>query len=234
MTLTFGSLFAGIGGFDLGFERAGMACRWQVEIDDYATKILEKHWPATPRFRDVRTVGVRDLGAVDVICGGFPCQDISTANTKGRLDLAGHKSGLWSEFRRIIGELRPTWVVIENVAHRWRNWLPVVRRELHGIGYAGLPLRVPAAYLGAHHERSRVFVVAHADGYGEPMRSLDAEVAKLSALAVADGNWGQPPPGVFRVADGVPNVMDRNRCVGGAVVPDIAEMIGRLIVAQNR
>ena len=80
--LTFGSLFAGIGGFDLGFERAGMKCEWQVEIDDYCNKVLEKHWPEVRRYRDVREVGEHNLESVDVICGGFPCQDISHAGKK--------------------------------------------------------------------------------------------------------------------------------------------------------
>lgn len=74
--MTFGSLFAGIGGMDLGLERAGMVCKWQVEIDDYASKVLAKHWPDVSRFRDVRDVGRHNLAAVDLICGGFPCQDI--------------------------------------------------------------------------------------------------------------------------------------------------------------
>ena len=78
MTLTFGSLFAGIGGFDLGFERAGMVCKWQVEIDDYANRVLAKHWPDVHRERDIRECGVHNLERVDVICGGFPCQDIPT------------------------------------------------------------------------------------------------------------------------------------------------------------
>src|SRR4051812_10602658 len=112
--LTFGSLFAGIGGIDLGLERAGMQCKWQVEINDYATRVLAKHWPDVHRERDVRACGAHNLTTVDLICGGFPCQDISYAG-KGA-GLAGRRSGLWFEYARIIRELEPRYVLVENVA----------------------------------------------------------------------------------------------------------------------
>ena len=114
MNLTFGSLFAGIGGFDLGFERAGMACKWQVEIDDYANRVLKKHWPDVHRERDIRQCGKHNLEPVDVICGGFPCQDISYAGLGAGLD--GERSGLFFEAVRVVRELRPQIVVLENVA----------------------------------------------------------------------------------------------------------------------
>jgi len=103
--LSFGSLFAGIGGFDLGFERAGMVCKWQVEIDDYATRVLAKHWPSVHRERDIRDCGPHNLERVDVICGGFPCQDISYAGLGAGLD--GERSGLFFEAIRLVCELRP-------------------------------------------------------------------------------------------------------------------------------
>ena len=113
--MKFGSLFCGIGGFDLGLERAGMQCAWQVEIDPYAQKVLAKHWPDVRRHADVCTFPPEEGDwEVDVICGGFPCQDISYAG-KGA-GLAGARSGLWYEFARIIGQLRPRYVVVENVA----------------------------------------------------------------------------------------------------------------------
>ena len=111
--MKFGSLFSGVGGFDLGFERAGMECVWQVEFDKNCQNVLKKHWSETELFDDVRTVGKHNLKPVDVICGGFPCQDVSIAGK--RAGLAGERSGLWSEFARIIDELEPKWVVIENV-----------------------------------------------------------------------------------------------------------------------
>src|SRR5690348_11422468 len=111
--MTVGSLFAGIGGFDLAAERVGWEIKWQVEIDDYCTKVLEKHWPHVRRYRDIRTVG-SELERVDLVCGGFPCQDISFAGDGAGLD--GERSGLWRDFRRLVGELRPRYVVVENVA----------------------------------------------------------------------------------------------------------------------
>lgn len=108
--MTLGSLFSGIGGLELGLERA-LGCRtvWQVERDPYARHILARHWPEVERFDDVRTVGQHNLTPVDLLCGGFPCQDLSAAGKGAGLE--GARSGLWYEMRRIIDELRPTWVV---------------------------------------------------------------------------------------------------------------------------
>jgi DNA (cytosine-5)-methyltransferase 1 len=108
-----GSLFAGIGGFDLGFERAGMRVAWQVELDPYCRAVLAHHFPEARRYEDVREVGAANLAPVDLICGGFPCQDLSPAGRGAGLD--GARSGLWAEFARIVRELRPRYVVVENV-----------------------------------------------------------------------------------------------------------------------
>ena len=114
MSYTMGSLFAGIGGFDLGFSRAGFKIAWQVEIDAYAQKVLAKNFPEAQRYADIRDCGRANLVPVDVICGGFPCQDISNAGLRAGMD--GERSGLWSEMHRIIGELRPRFALVENVA----------------------------------------------------------------------------------------------------------------------
>lgn len=177
--MTVGSLFAGIGGFDLGLERAGFEVKWQVEIDPFCRAVLAKHWPAVKRYEDVRECcagrlrrsaddlrcaecGRRDaLSWVDYIVGGFPCQDLSSAGK--RAGLAGARSGLYREFLRIIDELRPRGVILENVHHSWRQWVPVLRRALWDLGYASLPIRLRACDFGADHERARVFVVAHVD-----------------------------------------------------------------------
>lgn len=222
---TFGSLFAGIEGFGLGFERAGWECRWQVELNDFATKILEARFPSVPRFRDVREVGRHCLEAVDAIVGGFPCQDISDAHTSTeRLGLKGRLSGLWWKFCRIVRELQPKWVFVENVA-AWKRWVPVVRRALWRRGYATVPLRVSAGSFGAPHPRPRVFVVAHANRNGEPLRALHEEVARLRPISIGGGNWRTPPPGGFRVDDGVPNGMDRVRTLGNSVSPVVSEWL---------
>ncbi|AFZ67597.1 DNA cytosine methyltransferase [Deinococcus peraridilitoris] len=233
MTLTVGSLFAGIGGLESGLElTGGFKTIWQVEIDPFARAVLEKHWPDTPRFTDVRDITATLVSRPDVICGGFPCQDISSANTASdRLGLAGEKSGLWSEYARIVHDLRPRWVIVEN-SPRWRDWVPDVRRDLWGIGYASLPIRVRAADVGALHQRPRVFVLAHTDRDGKPLRAIHAEASRLQALPVAHGYWRHTPPGTFRVADGLPEGMDRarNRTLGNAVSPEVARWVGQRIL----
>jgi DNA (cytosine-5)-methyltransferase 1 len=143
VTITFGSLFAGIGGFDLGFERAGMSCKWQVEIDDYANRVLAKHWPDVARHRDIRSVGGHNLSPVDIICGGFPCQDISYAGRGAGLD--GERSGLFFEAVRLVCELRPRVVVLENVAALLTRGLDRVLGTLAEIGYDAEWHCIPAA-----------------------------------------------------------------------------------------
>jgi len=160
--LTFGSLFAGIGGFDLGLERAGMACAWQVEREPYAVRVLEKHWPNVRRHDDVCTFPPEEGNwAVDLICGGFPCQDISVAG-KG-LGLAGKRSGLWVEMHRIIGKLRPRYVIVENVAALLARGMETVLGDLSQIGYDAEWHVIPACAVGAPHRRERVWIVAYAE-----------------------------------------------------------------------
>lgn len=157
--MTVGSLFAGIGGFDLAAERVGFQVKWQVEIDDYATRVLEKHWPDVRRFRDVRDVGRHNLEPVDIICGGFPCQDISSAGAKA--GLSGEQSGLWFEMSRIIRELRPRYVVVENVADLLARGLGTVLRDLAESWYDAEWDCIQAAAVGAPHGRDRLWIVAY-------------------------------------------------------------------------
>lgn len=173
--LTIGSLFSGIGGLELGLEWAGLGpVRWQVERDEFCRRILAKHWPDARRYDDVCTVGA-DLERVDVICGGFPCQDVSSAGK--RAGLAGDRSGLWREFVRVVGLVRPRWVVVENVASGATRWVDAVVRDLAELGYASLPIPLSASDVGAPHRRARVFIVArNADRDGKPARTIDAEV----------------------------------------------------------
>lgn len=160
--MRFLSLFSGIGGFDLGFERAGMECVGQVEIDAACTALLSRYWPNMWRCEDVRKVDGRSP-AVDLVCGGFPCQDVSVAGR--RAGLAGERSGLWFEFRRILAELRPAWVVIENVpgllsSNRGRDFAVI----LHGLGELGYGTAwriLDAQYFGVAQRRRRVFLVGH-------------------------------------------------------------------------
>lgn len=185
--LTIGSLFSGIGGLELGLEWAGLGpVLWQVEIDPNARAVLAHHWPEVTRHEDVRTVGAATLAPVDLICGGFPCQDVSSAGKRAGLD--GARSGLWFEFRRVVSELLPRWVVVENVAGGADRWLDAVCAGLAELGYSCLSVPLAAADVGAPHLRSRVFIVAaYAHGNRQPVVAEHAEVASASAV-VADAD----------------------------------------------
>lgn len=156
-------LFSGIGGFSLGLERAGMTTVAFCEQDKRAHPILRKHWPSVPIFDDVRSLTSKELlengiGSIDVICGGFPCQDVSAAwDGPG---LAGKRSGLWFEFARIIGEVRPKYAVIENVANLRKRGLGIVLQDLAFMGYDADWAGIPAALVGAPHQRDRLWIVA--------------------------------------------------------------------------
>lgn len=171
--MTIGSLFAGIGGLELGLERAGLGPTvWQVEQDAYCRSVLAKHWPDADRsVTDVCEAGAANLEPVDVICGGFPCQDLSYAGKGAGLD--GARSGLWFEYLRIIRELRPRFVVVENVSALLTRGLDVVLGTLAESGYDALWTSLRAADVGAPHRRERIFIVAHArrDG-GERRRGV--------------------------------------------------------------
>jgi DNA (cytosine-5)-methyltransferase 1 len=154
-----GSLFSGIGGLELGLERAGLGpVAWQVEGNEYCRGVLAEHWPRAERRNDVRTVGAANLQPVDLICGGFPCQDVSAAGSGKGLD--GSRSGLWREFARIVGELRPSWVVVENVSSAARRWVDRVVSNLGQHGYASMAVPLSACDVGAPHRRNRIFVIA--------------------------------------------------------------------------
>lgn len=236
MNLTHGSLFTGIGGIDLGFERAGIHTRWQVERDANCLQVLERHWPMTERYEDVTTIDPYMLDEVDIISGGFPCQDISSAHTATeRKYLDGDKSGLWSHFERVVAAARPRWVVVENVASNWRRWVPDVRAALAGHGYASVPLELSAAEVGAPHPRRRIFIVANADGDGEPARALNAKARELSKVPGSDWHGRPTIPEHLRVDDGVSDGMDttRLRMLGNSVVPQVAQVIGEMLVSVD-
>ena len=171
---TFGSLFSGVGGMDLGLEWAGWECRWQVEIDDWRRQVLTRHWPEVPKWKDVRDVPHAPFAsesvererrqiAVDLICGGFPCQDLSVAGQ--RRGLAGDRSGLFFEFARIAGELKPHWLLIENVPGLLSSNqgldFAIVLDTLDECGY-GVSWRIlNSQFFGVPQRRRRVFIVGH-------------------------------------------------------------------------
>lgn len=255
--LTFGSLFAGIGGIDLGFERAGMTCKWQVEIDDYATRVLAKHWPGVPKWRDVRTFPPDDRGCgVDVITAGAPCQDISYAGRGAGLD--GERSGLFWEVVRIVRDLGPKYVFLENVPALLTRGLDDVLGSLASLGYDAEWHCVQAADFGAPHIRDRVYVIAEhvsdATDKGSRRRGEQPE-SREETWNVANTNgtrepqpqgrvskirrrpsncgWWDTEPDVVRVANGFPRRLGRIRGLGNAVPPPVAEYFARQIVAMH-
>lgn len=252
MTLTFGSLFAGIGGFDLGFERAGMVCKWQVEKDPFCLKILAKHWPNVERFEDVKEVGKHNLRAVDVICGGFPCQPHSLA---GKRKASEDERDLWGEFARIIGEIKPQWVVAENVSGLLTSengrFFGRVLRDLAEMGYDAEWSSIEASNFGAPHKRERVFLLAYPAGKRRNIlhdkKNVILQGNGISNFVQSGYRWerkngGHSPeyvgwdvtPPVRGSYDGIPAELDepkhRLKSLGNAVVPQVAEFIGGLIV----
>jgi len=308
-----GSLFSGIGGLDLGLERAGMEIVWQVENDPYCQKVLKKHWPGVPCYGDIKEIDFTTLPPVDLICGGFPCQPVSCA---GKRQGDQDARWLWPEFYRAVCEARPQWVLVENVpgllsAQDGRLFGGILR-DLACGGYDAEWDLLPAAAFGAPHLRYRVFLVAHAgfkygnrgedfcagngDGNREGLENGQEKVRsfkcghKVLAHApfgqdligrpgslgeeatsresgdpafghggedvadsqgdclgtglcppgagrkrwgrLGDSDWWATEPDVGRVAHGIPARVDRLKCLGNAVVPQVAEWIGRRIMGE--
>jgi DNA (cytosine-5)-methyltransferase 1 len=157
-------LFSGIGGFSLGLERAGMRTVAFCEIDPWCRRVLAKHWPGVPIFDDVRTITGKAVGSVDLICGGFPCQDISAAGS--RIGIDGKRSGLWSEYARLIGELQPQYAIVENVDDLAIRGLGRVLGDLAALGYDAEWHCIPAATVGADHWRDRLWIIAYPNSAG--------------------------------------------------------------------
>lgn len=284
--LKVGSLFAGIGGFDLGLERTGgFETAWFCEIEKYPTKILNQRWPGVPVYPDITKLKGEEVEPIDILTGGFPCQDISAA---GRGEgIQGSRSSLWFEFARIIGELRPRYVIAENSPLLKTRGLNTVLGSLAALGYDAEWDCVPARAFGAPHQRDRIWIVAYPEGdrrpaprltertrtpgetaadpggaglQGRPVPGSDgAEVArcgdscgcrplggvpthanyeragrgcqreKASASPGSSYEW-PAEPGLPRVDDGVPDRVDRIKCLGNALIPPIPEWIGHRIL----
>jgi DNA (cytosine-5)-methyltransferase 1 len=246
-------LFAGIGGLELGLEwTGGFETVWQVECDPYAQAVLKKHWPDVGRWDDVRTFPPtpEEDWRCDVVCGGFPRQDISNAGK--RVGIEGERSGLWNEYARIIGILRPPYIIVENVPELVIRGIDVVLGALADLGYDAEWQPLPAAAFGAPHIRERVFIVAYAQGCNggriKRRKKPEGGHTRLHRNAVrhdgqtriykpgGDGSivrkdgWGTDQPGVDRARYGVPARVDRLRCLGNAVVPQVAQWIGERIL----
>lgn len=160
------SLFSGIGAHDLGLQRAGMKIVGQIEIDEYCQGILEKHWPQVPKWQDITSVTANDIrrasGRIDLITGGFPCQDISVAGRQQGI-IKGKKSGLWREMWRLIKDLQPAWVLIENVPAIRTKGIDRILSAMEMLDYSCWSFVVGAWAVGAPHQRNRVFIVANSN-----------------------------------------------------------------------
>lgn len=241
-------LFSGIGGFSLGLERAGFETVAFCEIDPFCRRVLAKHWPKVPCYDDVRTLTAERLKAdgiskVEVITGGFPCQDISCAGLKAGI-VDGTRSGLWSEIVRLCGELRPRYVIVENVANllagppeRPGGWFGRVLGDLAQCGYDAQWENIPAATVGAPHRRERVWLVAYpsSERAVPGVESLLSEGAsrQLGRSARTDGIFGRDNPTVCDVDDGFPLGLGGHFAGGNSVAPQIPELIGSAILAAQ-
>lgn len=219
-----GSLFSGIGGLDLGFERAGFKVLWQVEKSSFCRRVLKRHWPDVRRERDVKECGSHNLTRVEGIIGGPPCQDVSDFGL--RRGLAGERSGLWFEYLRIVRELRPQFIVVENVPGLVRRGLDQIVKGLAESGYDAEWDHISARSLGAPHVRDRVIIVAYPARIGRDQRPLVFTPAFQERAATMRGVGWAAEPGFRRVDDGIADQVDRLRGLGNAVVPAVAELIG--------
>lgn len=273
--MKFISLFAGIGGLDLGLERAGMECVAQVEIDDFCQKVLTKHWANVPKFKDVKDVGKHNLPTADLICGGFPCQPHSLS---GKRKASEDDRDLWGEYARIIRECQPKWVLAENVpgllSSENGRFFGRVLATLDASGYDVEWQSISATAFGAPHIRERVYIVAHrkSEGVGgvsvfsrrpqqksndidglrqnvSNAKSIESRFPnqqqgrKNSRSGSGEGSrdqrrsgkdnqsgWWSVEPELGRVANGIPDRVDRLKGLGNAVVPQAAEYLGELIM----
>jgi DNA (cytosine-5)-methyltransferase 1 len=209
----------------------GWQTAWFSEIEPYACQVLHKHWPRVPNHGDITQIQGKDVEQVDILCGGFPCQDISAAGKKA--GISGQKSGLWREYARLIEELRPGYAIIENPAVLVRRGLSTVLNDLTRIGYAAEWTGISACAVGAPHARKRVFIVAYPNRDSQPISAFNAETCGLYPDAKYLRHWRSPRPRTLRMADGVPRGMDRLRCLGNAVVPQVAYRVLQAIQARE-
>lgn len=248
-------IFSGIGGFSVGLERTdGFETVAFCEIEPFPSKVLKRRWSHVPRYEDVRTLTAERLAAdgisVDVMCGGFPCHEVSSAgNGEG---LAGARSGLWFEYERLIEEICPEIVIIENSAFLRSRGLETVLGAFASLGYSVVWHCIPASHIGAPHERDRIWIVAaHAESDrcrpGWERRFTDCLSRLSDAPRWNPANSNRQPtvgasvswrelsawpnePALLGVGNGVSDRLDRVRALGNAVVPQIPELIGRALL----
>jgi len=240
--LRVGSLFAGIGGLELGLESTGhYETVWQVEIDDYARKVLAKHWPDVRRHDDVCTFPTDDDWGCDVICGGFPCTDISSAGTKEGLD--GKNSRLFYQLARVVSLVRPEYVIMENVTALLNRGMGDVLGTMAEIGYDCQWHCISAAAVGAPHIRDRIFILAYRSSARTETGLAGETCQRLRNSKISDYrpygargqegrsgvDWWSVEPPLDRMVHGVSRRVDRLRCLGNAVVPQVAHVVGQIL-----
>lgn len=249
-------LFSGIGGFSLGLERTGgFETVAFCEIEEFPRKVLAKHWPKVPCYHDVRELTAERLAAdgiaVDVITGGFPCQDISTAGKQAGIG-EGTRSGLWSEIVRLTCELRPQYVIVENVANllsgpseKRGGWFGRILGDLAECGYDAEWENIPAAAVGAPHRRERIWIVAYAEqrmcksciipnSNNVPEFSRWEGADEVYSLFCRGRSGPTDDRHSLRADAGFPKELDRIGALGNAVVPQIPELIGHAILEAIR
>ncbi len=239
-------LFSGIAAFSCGLEDAGgFKTVAFCEREDYCRRVLASRYSGVPIYDDVCTLTAdrlqRDGIGVDVICGGFPCQDVSWMGSG--LGLDGARSGLWREYARLVGEVGPRYVIVENVAALRRRGLAVVLGDLACLGYDAEWDTVSACAVGAPHMRRRLFIVAYPNGiHGwqglwNTSPRPDWQIQAVNGFARARAGWAarlENPSELYRDADGVPFGHERNRAIGNSIVKQIPELIGRAILAAEQ
>ena len=227
--LTHGSLFSGVEGFGLGAALAGIKTEWSCEFEDYQTKVIKKNFGnGHTVYGDIRTL--ENPPFVNIISGGFPCQDISAAR-KGT-GIKGSRSGLWVQMHRIIGEVRPDYVIIENSPLLRKRGLEYVLHGLSEIGYDAQWQCLQGSFLGLQQRRERIYIIAYPVckfSEGEPVQSVFREPYLPGELPRVYPGWGErrylPEPRTFGSTNELPNLVDRNKCVGNAVQPLMAQYL---------
>ena len=254
------SLFSGIGGGDLAAEWAGIEPVAFCEQDLFCQKILKKHWPDVPIFDDVRNIRGDQFGDIDIVYGGFPCQDVSAAGKRtGFVDSNGNvtRSGLWGEMCRIVCEAKPRWVVAENVrgllsipSSDGRNGggFGIVLRDLADMGYRVGWCMYGASEIGAVHQRERIFIIANSTSKRRASVAKEQKNGRSYEYIKGSRAWGinkeylpfhgkrvfsNPSSGIVRNDDGLPDALDRIRALGNAIVPQQAYPIFKAIVEAD-
>jgi DNA (cytosine-5)-methyltransferase 1 len=234
--LTMLDLFSGIGGFSLAASwTGGIKTVMFCENEPYCQKVLKKHWPDIPIHDDIRTLRGEDVGTVDIVCGGFPCQPFSCAGKRrGKED----DRYLWPEMFRVIQETKPTWVVGENVAGLIYLALEDCFIDLEGAGYEVQPFIIPACGVGAPHRRDRVWIIANTQsntmekqkmvGQRDHLRQIQKQSGRMGGAQWSAWTDNQPP--MVGMDDGVPDWVDRSKALGNAIVPQVVYPVFQAIV----